>query len=93
MAFQYVDTVREGLVDGKITQLELTNIAQLGANAGTGLKTHGSPQLQELSRSIDTITAQLARGQVPQAKAGVGNLEAALGDRPSPPKPPKPSRP
>jgi hypothetical protein len=90
MAFQYVDGVREGLADGKITQPELADIAQLGANASSGLQAHGGPQLQQLPGSIDTITEQLARGQVPQAKASLGGLESALGDRPSPPKPPKP---
>lgn len=31
------------------------------------------------------ITGQIARGQMPQAKANVGNLEASLGTRPSRP--------
>jgi ElaB/YqjD/DUF883 family membrane-anchored ribosome-binding protein len=90
MAFQYVDGVRDGLADGKITKPEMATIAQLGANASAGLQAHGGPQLQQLPGSINTITEQLARGQVPQAKAGLGGLESALGTRPSPPKPPRP---
>ncbi|RLC86002.1 MAG: hypothetical protein DRI79_10625 [Chloroflexi bacterium] len=82
-AFDYVDAVRDSLADDKITSTELANIAQLGANAGASLNAHGGPQLQHLSGSINQITAQIARGQMPQAKANVGTLEASLGARPS----------
>ena len=87
-AFGYVDAVRDGLADGKITQGELSSIAQLGANARAGLDAYGGPQLQHLSGSIDGITGQIASGQVPQARANLGGLESALGARPA-----RPSRP
>ena len=87
-AFEYVDAVREGLADDKISPAELANIAQLGANASAGLIAHGGPQLQGLAGSIGGITGQIAGGQIPQARASLGTLESALGDRPS-----RPSRP
>ncbi len=87
-AFDYVDAARQALDDDRISQTELANIAQLGANASAGLNAHGGPQLQRLSGSISDITGQIARGQTPQVKASLGNLEASLGTRPS-----RPSRP
>ncbi|MFQ6100821.1 MAG: hypothetical protein ACE5OS_06250 [Anaerolineae bacterium] len=87
-AFDYVDGVRQALDDDRISQAELADIAQLGANASAGLNAHGGSQLQRLSGSINDITGQIARGQMPQARANVGNLEASLGTRPS-----RPSRP
>jgi len=84
-AFDYVDAVRDSLADNKISSTELNNIAQLGANASASLNAHGGPQLQQLSGSINDITGQIARGQMPQAKANLGNLERALGARPSRP--------
>ncbi len=84
-AFDYLDAVRQSLGDNKISPTELANIAQLGANASASLDAQGGPQLQQVSGSVNDITAQLARGQVPQAQANVGNLEASLGTRPSRP--------
>ncbi len=84
-ALDYVDAVRQALVDSKLTAQELADIAQLGANAGAGLQAHGGPALQGLAASLNAITAQLARGQVPQAQAALGALEAALGARPARP--------
>jgi hypothetical protein len=81
-AFDYLDAVRQAMDDNKITVAELAQIAQLGANASAGLKALGGPSLQQASSSIDMLTSQLARGQVPQAKAGLGSLEASLGARP-----------
>jgi hypothetical protein len=73
------------LDDDRISQTELADIAQLGANASAGLNAHGGPQLQRLAGSINDITGQIARGQMPQARANVGNLEASLGTRSSRP--------
>jgi len=84
-AFDYVDAVRQATGDNKLGKSELTQIAQLGANASAGLKAQGGPGLQTASGSIDKLTGQLARGQVPQAKAGLGSLESSLGARPSRP--------
>lgn len=84
-AFDYVDAVRIALEDNSLSLTELEVIAQLGANASAGLQAHGGPQLQQLAGSINDITAQLASGQVPQARVNLGNLEATLGTRPSRP--------
>lgn len=86
-AFDYVDAVRQAMGDNKITKTELTQVAQLGANASASLKAQGGPALQQASGSIDKLTNQIARGQAPQAKAGLGSLEASLGARPARPKP------
>jgi hypothetical protein len=86
-AFDYVDAVRQALGDNKLSQTELANIAQLGANATASLLAQGGPQLQALAGSFSDITGQLARGQVPQAQVNVGSLESALGTRPARPRP------
>lgn len=85
-AFAYVDAVRQGLADDKLTAAELANIAQRGANASAGLQSHGGPALQGAAGALNRITEQLARGQVPQAKAGLSALESALGPRPARPR-------
>jgi hypothetical protein len=77
-ALGYLDFVRQSLDDARISQAELADIAQLGANASASLSTQGGPRLQNLSGSIDEITEQIARGQIPQAKANLGNLEVSL---------------
>jgi hypothetical protein len=81
-AFKYIDAVRSGLDDGKITQGELSGIAQAGANASASLKAHGGPQLQNVAGSIDNLTQQVARGELPQAKRSVDTLESSLPRRP-----------
>jgi hypothetical protein len=83
--FDYVDSIRNALADNKLSQAELANIAQLGANAVAGLNAHGGPQLQQLSSSIGELTGQLARGQLPTAKASLATFEAALPQRPARP--------
>jgi hypothetical protein len=85
--FQYLDTVREGMGDDKITRDELTKIAELGANAAAGFTQFGGSELSHLPEAFngkDGITANLARGRNSQAKADLGNLEMSLGERPSP---------
>lgn len=84
-AFQYVDGTRGALSDNRITQSELANIAQLGANASASLEAHGGPQLQQRSGSIDGITQKIARGQWSQARTSLGDLEKSLGSRPEMP--------
>ncbi len=84
-AFEYLDASRKVMADNKISPGELAEIAQLGANAAANLNAQGGPQLQKLSGSINQLTDQMARGQLARAQAGLGNLEAALGARPSRP--------
>jgi hypothetical protein len=80
-AAKYLETVRAGLADGKVSPAELTQIAQSGANASASIKAHGGPQLQNLAGSIDGITQQVARGELPQAKKGVDGLAGSLPGR------------
>lgn len=81
-AFSFVDEIRNALGDNQLSRDELNRIAQLGANASAGLKAHGGLQLQELSSKVSEILAQLARGQVPQARRGLAEFERSLGARP-----------
>jgi hypothetical protein len=81
-AFDYVDAVRAALADDALSAAELTDIAQRGANARASLEAQGGPRLNQATATIDQVTAQLARGQVPQAQANLEALETSLGDRP-----------
>jgi hypothetical protein len=80
-AAKYLETVRAGLADGKVSPAELTQIAQSGANASASIKAQGGPQLQALAGSIDGLTQQVARGELPQAKKGMDGLAASLPKR------------
>lgn len=79
---KYVETVRASLADNTISREELSVISLAGANASAGLKAQGAPQLQNLAGSVDALTAQIARGEVPQAKGNLGALEASVPRRP-----------
>jgi hypothetical protein len=76
--FQFLDEAKAALGDNKLSRDELTNLAQLGANAqagftnfsGAGLR--DGPDLSQFSGKFSEITTQLARGQMPQAR---GNLD------------------
>jgi hypothetical protein len=99
-AFEYVDTVRQALGDDKVSDAELAQIAQLGANASAGLSVQGGPRLQPLLATIDDITGQVACGELAQATASLQRLEALLDSQPAalpelsvPDKPSRPSRP
>lgn len=80
--FQFVDQVRAALGDNKLSRDELNSIGQLSANLSAGLLAHGGAQFEGLSGKLSEITAQLARGQVPHARDGLGDFEASLGQRP-----------
>ncbi|MBC8505217.1 MAG: hypothetical protein ISR58_03075 [Anaerolineales bacterium] len=82
-AFDFVDSVRNALGDGALSNSELLDIGQLSANARASIDAAGGPLLQSRSGEIGDITSQLARGQLPQAQSGLGALEGALGSRPS----------
>lgn len=81
--FEYVDVTRNAIGDNKISQKELFDVAQAGANANASLKGHGGPELQKLGPSINGTTQQLARGDVPGARNTLGGLEAGLPNRSS----------
>jgi hypothetical protein len=88
----YVDTVHGALEDAKISADELAAIALNGANASASLKAVGGTELKGLSDSINSLTTQLARGQMPQAKASFTALQGSIPSLPSIPKLPKPSK-
>ena len=71
--------------DNKITQFELSAIAQAGAIASAGLSAKGRPTLQGFSSSINNLIAQVARGEIQQAISGLGGLEILLPARSSRP--------
>jgi hypothetical protein len=77
-ALSYAETVRAALADSYVSQGELAAIAQANANAMASLLAQGGPQLQSLTGSIEALTAQVARGQWPQAQLNLGALESSL---------------
>lgn len=79
---QYVDTVNAATLDNMISQGELSQIAQLGANATAGLEAQGIPQLAQLSGAINQVTQQLSRGDLSQAGLELGNLQAGFSGLP-----------
>jgi hypothetical protein len=79
MAGEYVTSVREALGDGFLSNSELGNIAQLGANVGASFESLNLPNSSNIAGSIDDITGNLARGQLPSASANLGQLEGLLG--------------
>lgn len=83
--YQYIETAREALSDRRLSQGELSTIAQVGANAGAGLKAQGGPQLQEIAETLDEITATIARGSLPEVQGRLQSLEASLPARPGRP--------
>jgi len=85
LTFAYLDTVKVALADGRVLKVELEAIAEVGASAAAGLKAHGGSELQGLADRIDALTAQFARGELPQARIELDGLERALPTRPGPP--------
>jgi hypothetical protein len=78
----YIKTVKAGFTDQKITQAELTNIAQQGANAAASLTKKGGDQGAGLANSINEITTQIASGQFPAARSSLDSFQAALSGNP-----------
>ncbi len=88
----YIETVKAALGDNKIGKSELQAISIAGANAVAGLNQFGGTQGQTLANSINTMTRQLARGEVPKAKSSLGALEQSARSLPSVPSVPQPPR-
>lgn len=82
-AFSFVDQARGALDDQKFSRDELNKLAQLGANVSAGFSKHGGLKMQDMSGKLSEITNQLARGDLPQARSGLGNFETSLGQRPA----------
>ena len=81
-AFTFVDQVRGVLADDKLTFEELSIVAQLGANVSAGFNQHGGDKFQGFSGKVNGLTMQMADGQLPQVREGIGSFEASLGQRP-----------
>jgi hypothetical protein len=93
-AFDFIDAANFAMSDNKLSRDELMNLAQLGKNAqagfqqiggaggGTGLPGNGTLDFTQLSGKFSEITTQFARGQMPQARSGLGQFEMSLGNRP-----------
>ncbi len=80
--YAYLDRIKSALQDQTISSNEMSDIAQLGANAKASLKAQEEPDLQVLESSIDGLTRQLSRGEWPQAQNRLRNFEAALPQKP-----------
>ena len=78
----YLDTVKASLGDRKIDRNEMSQIAQLGANAQASILANGGPKLQDIGGSIDGLTRQISRGEWSQASRALGGFEASLPARP-----------
>ena len=87
MAFDFIDATHLALGDNKLTRDEMLGIGQLGANAAASLGQHGGPALQQMPGRINGITTRVARGELPQARKGLGELDRDLGARPERPQP------
>jgi hypothetical protein len=81
-ARDYVQTVRQSLVDGMLSREEMDRIGQLAANAASSLNSAGGVQLQGFAGSITDLTTNLAVGNLPQAQIGLSDLEISLPSRP-----------
>lgn len=92
--FDFIDAAKTAMSDNKLSRDELMNLAQLGANAQEGFKQFGGRgggagagpaanlDLTQFSGKFSEITAQFARGQIPQGRANLDGFERSLGDRP-----------
>lgn len=78
----YIGALKGAFADGKFSKAELNNVIQLGVNAGASLKAVGGVGTAQLPDAINTLNQQLARGQLPQAKSGLANLDAIAPKRP-----------
>lgn len=85
----YIETVRTALTDSKISKSELQAISVAGANAVAGLNQFAGTQGQTLANAINTMTKQIARGEIPKAKSGLSALEQSARALPSVPQLPR----
>ncbi|MCJ7624573.1 MAG: hypothetical protein MUO76_13810 [Anaerolineaceae bacterium] len=82
---EYVDSVKGGFSDGRISADELLDIAQRGANAQASLEQFSRPAIQGFSSSITDLTGMIAGGQWPQAQKELPSFELSLPERPTGP--------
>lgn len=75
MAGVYLETLNSALLSGKLTAADLQSIYQASANAVAGLKAQGG-QLAKLGAAVESLTAMLAKGDLPQVKAKLPEIES-----------------
>lgn len=85
----YIEAVRTALTDSKISKSELQAISVAGANAIAGLNQFAGAQGQTVANAINTMTKQIARGEIPKAKSGLSALEQSARSLPSVPQLPR----
>jgi hypothetical protein len=56
----------------------MTRIAQLGSNASNSLSRIGGPEMQNISERFDGMIRQISRGELPQARSGLSDLERSI---------------
>lgn len=78
----YAKSVQTAIADQKITQAEMTRIAQFGANAAASLTRKGGADLAGLAGSVNDITAQIAAGKLPSAREELTGFQSALSGNP-----------
>ena len=78
MANDYVSSVQDALGDGFLSSSELNSIAQLGANVKASFRSLNLLNSSNITETIDGITSNLARGQLPTAAASIGQLEGLI---------------
>ncbi len=78
----YVEAIKTSFADRKIDLNEMTQIAQLGANAQASIRANGSSQLEHFGGQIDGLTRQISRGEWSAANRNLGGFEASLPERP-----------
>ncbi len=80
--FDYLDSFKAALGDGKINPTEMFDIAQRAANARASVDKSGGPALKNLLSRLDTLTRNASRGEWSRAGSGLSDFERALPDRP-----------
>ncbi len=74
---EFVQVSQAAVTDNQFSAAELTQVAQLAANAGASLNASGNPQLQNLAGMVTSVTEHLAGGNMPQAQSGLEQLGVA----------------
>lgn len=77
-AADYINSLKSALGDGKFSKGELDSILQMGVNASASLRNKGGIGADQFAGMIDGINRNVARGEMPQIRSGLGSLEMSL---------------
>lgn len=77
-ALSYLETVSSVTADNVLSQEELAQVAQIGANISASIAAVGGPQSQNLTAAFEQMTAQLAAGNLNQAQLDLSGLQEQL---------------